>query len=387
MKWSWKLGRVLGIDIFIHATFILLLLWVAVASYTHGGTFDAAISGVAFMLAVFAAVVLHELGHALVARRFGVGTRDITLLPIGGVARLERTPERPRDELVVALAGPAVSVAIAAALFALVALTGGPFVLDGASLLSSGPFFTRLLWVNVTIAAFNLLPAFPMDGGRALRALLAMRTSYLRATQIAARLGQGIALGLGVFGLFFNPFLAFVALFVWIGAASESAAVEAKAALEGFPVHAAMITDVRTLSPGDSLGTAVAHFLAGSQLDFPVVGENEQLVGVLARSELIRGLAEHGTGLAVQDVMTSAFETADPSEMLDRALARLPEGGLQSLIVVREGRVLGLVTLEHVAELVMVRGALQTASASGISPRPDPGAHAAHPTHATPAAA
>jgi Zn-dependent protease len=182
---------------------------------------------VALILSVFGIVVLHELGHALTARRFGIKTRDITLLPIGGVAQLERMPDDPKQELLVALAGPAVNVVLAAALFALIALTGGS--LEGG--LTTGSFLAQLLWVNVSLAVFNLLPAFPMDGGRVLRAALAMKTSSLRATQIAATVGRGMAWVLGGLGLFFNPMLVLVAFFVWMGATGEQAMAERRADL------------------------------------------------------------------------------------------------------------------------------------------------------------
>ena len=228
MRWSWKLGRVAGIDVFVHATFLILLVWTARAAYLPSGRSAAAASGVAFILTVFGVVVLHELGHALAARRFGIGTRDITLLPIGGVSRLERMPEDPRQEIRVALAGPAVNVVLAAGLYAgLVVLRTGPF--DRVSMMEGG-FLARLFWVNVSLALFNLLPAFPMDGGRVFRALLALRMDRVKATEVAARTGQALALLLGFAGLFFNPFLVFIALFVWMGAAQEAAATQLQAA-------------------------------------------------------------------------------------------------------------------------------------------------------------
>ena len=227
MKWSWKIGKLAGIDLNIHVTFLLLLGWVALSHWSAGKTLDAVVSGVGFILALFACVILHELGHALAARRFGIATRDITLLPIGGVARLERMPEEPRQELWVALAGPAVNVVIAAAIYVWLTLTNGWVPLSQLSV-ASGPFLERIMVANVWLVVFNLIPAFPMDGGRVLRALLASRMEYLKATQIAAGLGQGLAFVFGFIGLFTNPFLLFIALFVWIGAAQEASAVQMK---------------------------------------------------------------------------------------------------------------------------------------------------------------
>src|SRR5881396_2325143 len=269
MKWSWKLGSVAGIGLYVHATFLLLLAWVGVTYWLAGGS-AAAFDGIAFILALFACVVLHELGHALTARRYGIRTRDITLLPIGGVSRLERIPDEPRQEVWVSLAGPAVNVVIAAALYAwlLLSQTLRPF---SALTMAGGPFLERLMLVNVSLAVFNLLPAFPMDGGRVLRALLALRMDYVRATQISAHVGQAMALVFGLLGLFTNPFLVFIALFVWMGAASEASAALTRSVLGGIPVSRAMITDFHTVAPEDPAKRVLELILAGSQQDFPVV--------------------------------------------------------------------------------------------------------------------
>ncbi|CAN5923224.1 site-2 protease family protein [soil metagenome] len=363
MKWSWKLGRVFGIDLFIHATFVLLLGWVAVSAYLRERNAHAMVVGVAFMLAIFGSVLLHELGHALTAKRFGIRTRDITLLPIGGVARLERMPEKPGQELLVALAGPAVNVVIALVLVGALLATGQPLRSDGGAVAAAGPFFTRLLWVNVTLAVFNLLPAFPMDGGRALRAVLAFRGDYVRATQMAAKLGQGIALLLGILGLFVNPMLVFIALFVWIGAGAEAAGVEAKASVQGIPVTAAMQTDFRVLSTQDTLGTAALRLLGGSQVDFPVVDADGALVGVLTRANLIGGLSEQSAEAFVGSVMERHFVTAHPAEMLEVAMGRLQECACGAIPVVDEAeRVVGMLTATNIGELMMVRDALRISS-------------------------
>ena len=361
MKWSWRVGRLFGIDVFVHATFLIFLAWVGASHYQREGNLHGALVGVGFILSVFATVVLHEFGHALTARRFGITTKDITLYPIGGVARVERMPEKPTQELLVALAGPAVNVVIATALVVALGVAGLPLILADESVMGGGPFLTKLLWVNVSLAVFNLLPAFPMDGGRALRALLALRGDYVAATRTAAAIGQALALLLGLLGLFSNPFLVFIALFVWIGAATESGAVQAKAALTGLPVQAAMVTEFRTLTTHDTLATASSALLAGSQHDFPVVDPSGVLVGILARTNLIRGLTERGPDSVVEGAMMRRFETADPGEMLDAALARLQRHECGTLPVVRDGRVLGIVTMENVGELMMVQDALRAA--------------------------
>lgn len=357
MKWSMKIGEIAGIGIYVHATFLLLLGWVALSYYLAGQSLAMMINGVAFMLALFGIVVLHELGHALTAKRFGIQTRDITLLPIGGVARLERMPDDPKQELWVALAGPAVNVVLAAVLYIAIGLTSGPPSLSNLSMVS-GNFLEKLLWVNVSLAAFNLLPAFPMDGGRVLRALLAMRMDYVRATQIAAHVGQGMALLFGFIGLFYNPFLVFVALFVWMGASQEASMVQMKSALGGIPIRAAMIKDFRTLAPADSLERAVEHILAGFQQDFPVV-EQERVVGVLTRNDLLKALSQRGPNGRIEEAMQRQFETADPNEMLDAVFARLNASRCHSLPLVRNGQLAGVVTMDNIGEFLMVQAALR----------------------------
>jgi len=357
MKWAWRIGSVAGIAIYVHATFFILIAWVAVAHWTQGRNLLAAVAAVLFILALFACVVLHELGHALTARRYGIRTRDITLLPIGGVARLERMPEEPLQELWVAVAGPAVNVVIAVVLFLWLQIAGGLAPLSRITM-TQGPFLERLMVLNITLVVFNVLPAFPMDGGRIVRALLATRMEYTRATQIAAALGQGMAFLFGFIGFFTNPFLLFIALFVWIGAAQEASLVQVRAALSGIPVRRAMITDFRTLDPEDSLRHAAEVLLAGTQHDFPVI-EGARVVGLLLRSDLLAALAALRHDASVIDVMRREFAAVDSHEMLDVAFARLQQGEVRTAPVTHSGRLVGLVTMENIGEFVAVQAALE----------------------------
>ncbi|HMC57064.1 MAG TPA: site-2 protease family protein [Gemmatimonadaceae bacterium] len=366
MKWSWRLGRIAGIALYVHATFLLLLAWVAISEYQSSRDAAAAARGVIFVLAVFATVVLHELGHALSARRYGIRTRDITLLPIGGVARLERMPKEPKQELIVALAGPAVNVVIAGILYLWLRVTGGvPPSVDSASLggaFLERTFAARLLAVNLWLVLFNLIPAFPMDGGRVLRALLAMRSrNYTRATETAARVGRFFALVFGVLGLFVvgNPFLVFIALFVWLGAAGEAAAAQTEAVLDGVPIQALMITDVRTLSPGDPLSRVVDLILDGFQQDFPVLGRGGTVEGMLTRAAMLKALAERGEAARVDDVMARDFVQASPRDSAEDALTRLKNCGCHSMPVIEDGQLLGVLTMDNVGEYVMVQAALR----------------------------
>ena len=305
MKGSLKLGRILGINVYVHLTFFLLLGFLGVAHGMSGRSLEAALTGLLFFTGLFACVLLHEYGHALAARKYGIATRDITLLPIGGVARLERMPDKPSQELVVALAGPLVNGIIAAGLFLGLTLTGTWQPLASLTT-TSGNLLERLLAVNVFLVLFNLLPAFPMDGGRVLRSLLAMRLDYARATRIAARIGQGMALVFGFLGLFTNPMLLLIALFVWVGAAQEAAAAAMKASFTGVTVRDAMLTDFRALSPQDSLGDVTKLLLAGSQTDFPVA-DGGRVVGILDHAALFEALRERGDLAPVGDVMRSAY--------------------------------------------------------------------------------
>jgi Zn-dependent protease/predicted transcriptional regulator len=363
MSWSWRIGRVAGIPIFMHWTFLILLAWVAFSDWQSYHDVSKALGAVGFVLAIFGCVVLHELGHALAARRYGVPTADITLLPIGGVARLQRIPEHPAQELVVALAGPLVNVVIVGSLY-LAGVRLGAHAED-ANFLVVGPFLSRLMLVNGFLALFNLIPAFPMDGGRVLRALLAMRLDYARATRFAASIGQAIAVGFAFWGLNGGPrMLILIALFVWIGAEAEARQVQERLLLGGVAVRDAMLTDYRTLRSTDTLGQAAEALLAGSQHDFPVV-DGDRTLGVLSRADLMAGLARGGVQTLVGAAMTEALPAVDAASPLAPAAARLRDEGLPCLRVVDAGRTVGLLTLENIAEYIMLRTALDGAARTG----------------------
>ena len=357
MKWSPKIGRIFGIDVHVHFTFLLLLAFVGFSYWQRTHDVETALLGVGFMVALFACVLLHEFGHALMARRYGIHTQDITLLPIGGVARLERMPENPIQELWVALAGPAVNVAIAALLGLWLIATRGFWPLSELAM-ASGPMVHRLLTVNLFLVGFNLLPAFPMDGGRVLRALLATRLGRRRATVIAANVGQGMAIVFGVLGFFHNPFLVFIAIFVYLGAQAEAGLVEMQSALGSLKVRDAMMTRFRTLAAHDSLAKAVDELLAGSQQDFPVI-ENEVPVGILRRNDLVKALAENRQDSLVSDFMSRHCDSVDIAESLTPIveLMRLKDCG--SVPVIQGGRIVGLLTLENISEMIMINTALE----------------------------
>ncbi len=357
----------LGVDVYVHFTFLLLLGFIGMAHGLAGRSVNAALTGVLFFAGIFLCVLLHEFGHVLAARRYGIKTKDITLLPIGGLARLERIPEKPAQELFVALAGPAVNVIIAAGL-AVGLWLGGYWQTLSSLTLTGGNLFERLLFANLFLVGFNLIPAFPMDGGRVLRSLLAMRLGPVRATNLAATIGKGIAVVFGFVGLFNNPMLLLIALFVWIGASQEAAAVEMKSAFEGVPVREAMLTQFETLSPQTTLGDASRTLLAGSQQDFPVV-ERGQVVGLLTRDRLFEALRDRGESQVVAEVMDRSFQVARPDDLLDVVMGQSQPERPAAIPVLHNGRIAGLLTPDNIGELYMISAALRArGAASRIAP-------------------
>jgi predicted transcriptional regulator len=258
----------------------------------------------------------------------------------------------------VAIAGPLVNVVIALSLLAGLAISAGVGTISDLTV-TSGSFVGRLLVVNIILVVFNLIPAFPMDGGRVLRAFLALSMDYTLATQVAASVGQAIALLFGFLGFFVNPWLLFIALFVWIGAAQEASMTQMKTALSGIPARRAMVTDFRTVSPDDHLASVMDLILAGSQTDFPVVGA-EGVEGILTRSNLLQAVAKQGPQTVVADVMEREFEVVDPGEMLEVAFNRLQRCPCRTVPVVQGGRLIGLITAENIGEFLMIQSALAT---------------------------
>ena len=357
MGWSVNIGTIAGTAIRIHVTFLLFLVWIFVASYMSGGA-EAAWTSTAFLVLLFVCVLAHEFGHILTAKAFGVATPDVTLLPIGGVARLERIPENPREEFLIAIAGPLVNVAIA---FGLLAFAGASLDARHLAAVESAriSMVDRLAVVNLFLAAFNMIPAFPMDGGRVLRALLALRLGFVRATEIAAMIGQWVAFALGFFGLFYNPLLIFIAIFVYLAAASEARLVSLRAMSRGVPVTSAMVTQFATLAPEAHIDEAVETLLRTSQSDFPVVDAAGRLVGLLGRDGMIRALKQHGPDARVAEVMTSPVPTIGYRQTLEDAFRILQAKSAPAVGVVdATGRLVGLVTSETLGEMLLVGEAM-----------------------------
>jgi Zn-dependent protease/predicted transcriptional regulator len=357
MKWSLKIARLSGIDVYLHFTFLLLIAWIGLAYWQLEGSVQAVIAGVGFILALFACVVLHELGHAFTARKFGIRTRSIVLLPIGGIASIEKTPEDPRQEILIALAGPAVSFGIAGLLWLVLSASSGIGAPTEFSL-SEGSFLQRLMLVNLLLGAFNLLPAFPMDGGRVFRALLSLRLGPLRATRIAAVVAQAAAVLLALVGMRYNLFLVLIAVFIWIGATTEASLASAKSVLSGITARSAMETNFEVLAYDDSLGRAVALTLDGSQKDFPVMRDG-RVIGVLRQADLLRGLHDHGKLCRVDQVMQAQPVQMDIGESLEHVLEDTDVSQSGLLVITDHGRMAGIIDIDNLMELLRINKALQ----------------------------
>ncbi|MGO9048688.1 MAG: site-2 protease family protein [Xanthobacteraceae bacterium] len=357
MSWSLNIGSVAGTAIRVHVTFLLFLAWIFGVNYISGGP-QVAWSGLLFIVLLFLCVLLHEFGHIFTARGFGVRTPDVILLPIGGVARLERIPEKPSEEFLIAIAGPAVNVVIA---MLLIVIGGANLSAGHLSMLESTnvSMIDRLAAVNLFLALFNLIPAFPMDGGRVLRALLAARFGYVRATEIAAMIGQWVAFVLGFLGLFGNPLLIFIAIFVYLAASAEAHLVATRAMSRGVPVTSAMLTQFATLTPEEHVDAAVETLLRTSQSEFPVVDGAGRPIGVLGRGDLIRALRGRGPDARVADVMTTGIPTVNKNRCLEDAFRLLQEKAAPAVgIVDASDRLVGLVTSETIGEMLMLHQAL-----------------------------
>jgi len=357
MTWSFSIGRFGGTVVRVHITFLLLLVWIWFMHYRIGGT-AAAWEGVAFVIAVFACVVLHEFGHALAARRYGIKTPDITLLPIGGLARLERMPEEPGQEFFIAVAGPMVNVVIAAIIF--IALGGSAGIEQMMQVENPRTdFLVRLAGVNIFLVLFNMIPAFPMDGGRVLRAILATRLTWARATQIAANIGQGLAFLFGFLGLLYNPLLIFIAIFVYLAAAAEAQNTQIRDIANSVLTGDVMVTEFASLDRSATIAEAIDRLLATTQSEFPVLDGDGHLEGILTRNDMIAALKETGPDAPVVSAMRTDVPRVHRRQNLTEGFRLMQERNAPAVAVMDSGgRLVGLLTHETIGEMMMVRAAM-----------------------------
>ena len=360
MSWSYRIFRIAGTEVKIHITFVLLLIWQGLAGYQSGGAEEVLLT-TGFILAVFTCVLLHEFGHILMARRFGIRTPDVILLPIGGVARLERMPEQPRQELLIALAGPFVTLLIAVG-FYLYLLAQGSAPAVFTLKLGDESVAGILMHLNFMLLFFNLLPAFPMDGGRVFRSLLAMKWGFPRATRTAVAVGQFLVFAGGMYGVISQHFLlVLIALFVVLGAGAELAAVEHRTAGRGVRVRDMMMTRFQAIPVHAQLDLAVRMLLDGDQKEFPVLDNGGRIEGMLSRENLIKGLASRGPQSTVQEAMTPNVPLLTPELAFDHALDQLRSSRSPALPVVdASGQLIGILSTENISELIQIKRALRT---------------------------
>ena len=364
MKGSLVLGTVGGIKIVIHWTFTLLLAWVVFSTLKQGGNTAMAIFNIVLVLVLFFCVVLHEFGHARMARRFGIDTRSITLLPIGGVAALEKMPEKPREELAVALAGPAVNVLISLLLLLVVPIRKySGFTEEQWEQFFTNPsldtFLVYLLMANILLVVFNLIPAFPMDGGRVLRAILGFSYNRAKATEIAARLGQGVSLLFLMLGLLFNPFLVIIAIFVFFGAYAENKMVQQDHQLQGHVVREALLTDITLLHPEDVLKKAIDTILKGTEKDF-IVTWDHGVAGILSNKTILKHAGHPDK--TVQELMATRFMTVGPNTGLQEAIQLMSQHQVTFLPVLDKERLIGAISRENISEFILLKASMEQVS-------------------------
>jgi Zn-dependent protease len=342
--------RLLGVPIRLHFTFVLLLIGLVVVGLSSNqspGNYTL------FVLAVIASVMLHEFGHAFVSSRYGIRTVEIVMYPIGGVARLERPP-KPREEFWIALTGPAVNLAIAGFIVALLYSEKRAVNLFSLTQPSDANLADRIVLANLILAGFNLLPAFPMDGGRMLRAILTRMKSEYEATRIATWSGRMLAISMGLYGFINMPMLAFVAFFIYLGAANEGAASRGRSLTQGIPVRAAMMTEYRTLAHGATIRDAANLLLSTSQQDFPVLLGGDQVIGLLGRNALLRGMAQEGPDSYIAGYMDREFQSVPPDQDLADVLPLMAHSGA-CVLVMQDAKLLGVLSSENLSQFLLLR--------------------------------
>ena len=355
MKGSLKLGKIAGIGLFVHWTFSLLILFIVYTNYKAGQNSIQILWSVLFILCIFLTVFMHELGHALTAKKFGIKTKDITLLPIGGVAQLERLPEKPSEELMVAFAGPMVNIVLAliTSLFISLPNTSEEMVAQLDNGVNSGNFFLNFYLVNIILAFFNLIPAFPMDGGRVLRALLSYKLERHQATKIAARIGQALAIGFVLLGFYSNPFLIFIGIFVFMGAQIESEYTESKYMLKGYKVRDVLMKQYPTIDYNETLETAVKLMLDSQNKHF-LVTENGIPMGTLNREQIIAALAKKEGETKLSSIMDRELILLQADNLLEDVFELVYKNKSTLMLVIDDNQLIGTLDTENLLEFILI---------------------------------
>jgi Zn-dependent protease len=341
--------RLMGVPIRLHFTFVLLLIFLIVIGL---GSNQSPANYTLYLLALIASVLLHEFGHALVSSLYGIRTLEIVMFPIGGVARLER-PAKPGEEFWIALTGPVVNLVIAGLIIMLLFWQHRGVNFFALEQPVDGNLADRIALGNLILAGFNLLPAFPMDGGRMLRAILSRLKSEYEATRIATWSGRMLAISMGLYGFVYMPMLAFVAFFIYLGAANEGAASRGRSLSQGIPVRAAMVTEYHTLPHGSTIRDAANLLLSTSQQDFPVM-HGDQVIGLLGRTALLRGMALEGPQAYIAGFMEREFNSLPPDQDLAEVLPLMAHAGACALVM-QDGQLLGLLTSENLSQFLLLR--------------------------------
>lgn len=355
MKGSFKLGKIAGIGIFIHWTFSLLILYIIFINYKSGQNTTQIMWSVAFILCIFITVLLHELGHALAAKNYNIKTKDITLLPIGGLARLEKIPEKPLEELIVALAGPLVNVILAfiTGIFISIPSNAEQLTAELSNGVGANNFFLNFFLVNFWLAIFNLIPAFPMDGGRVLRALLSFKLQRHVATRISARIGQLIALVFILLGFFSSPFLIFIGVFVIMGAQIEADYTESKFMLKGFKVKDILMKDYQSIDANEKIKKAVELLLNSQNKNF-LITENDIAVGTLNRDQIILALSKKGDDEFIYNVMDRNLIFLDSDSLLDNVFELIQQNKSTLMLVMENNELAGALDIENLLEFILI---------------------------------
>jgi Zn-dependent protease/predicted transcriptional regulator len=358
MKFSLFLGSYRNVKVFIHWTFSLLLLWIIISNVRAGVPTADVMWTVLFVLALFFCVILHEFGHALAAQRYGIQTRDIILFPIGGVARLEKLPEDPKQELWVAIAGPLVNIVLFILLSIYLYATGFEMHEVENFGIRASTIVPYLASANLILAIFNLIPAFPMDGGRVLRAFLSIKLPRAKATQIAGTIGQFLAILFVFYGLFNNPIMVLIGLFIFLGAATEVSQTRNESLLKGFKVKDALMMKFQIIAFDAPLSKAVEKLLNSQSTHFVVV-KDDVPIGTLSRNEIIKGLQEGGEHLPVDQIADLNPLRIETEQDMDDAWKKMLANQKKVAFVIENGHFTGILDQENISEFMMVRSALE----------------------------